>query len=106
MKKFIFAAIVGLMLIASTSFAFTYDGEIDPNEFMNWLVMEKLQVDEYRSTVWIENPKRFAKIKRATLHLIGGGLSWYTYWKGGTLYTFEYNMETDRFELVFVLKVE
>jgi hypothetical protein len=106
MKKFIFIILIGLMLISTNIFAFTHDGEIDPNEFLDWLVVEKLQIDEYRLTVWIENSKRFARINRATLHLFGGGLSWYTYWKDGTLYTFEYNHKTDKFELVFVLDVE
>ena len=31
---------------------------------------------------------------------------WYTYWKYGTLYTFEYNVKTNNFDLVFVLQVE
>jgi len=106
MKKFIFAAIIGVMLIASISFAFTYDGDIDPHKFINWTVVDALKVNEYMGTMWLENPKMFSSIKYATLHLIGGRLSWYTYWKRGILYTFEYNRRTDRFELVFVLKVE
>jgi len=94
------------MLIASTCFAFIYDGDIDPHKFLNWKIVNVLEINEYMGTMWLENPKMFSSIKYATLHLIGGRLSWYTYWKGGTLYTFEYNVETDRFELVFVLKVE
>jgi len=106
MKKLAFAIIISIMLVASTSFAFTYDGDIDPHKFLDWKVVGVLEINEYMGTMWLENPKMFSRIKYATVHLIGGGLSWYTYWKRGTLYTFEYNRITDRFELTFVLKVE
>jgi len=106
MKKLACVIIIGIMLIASTSFSYTYDGDINPEEFIGWYIVEKLVVDEYRTTIWIKNNRIFEKIKFATLHLFNGTIMWYTYWKYGTLYTFEYNVKTNNFDLVFVLQVE
>jgi len=96
----IFVAIPIVLCFAGTSFAYTFDSEIDPIEFSSWEVTGRLQTNPLGGIVIVKNPDPNARIKEATLEIRNDGIISYEYDINGKTYKYEFNTETENYDLV------
>ena len=96
----IFVVISVVLCFAGTSFAYTYDSEIDPIEFSSWEVTGKFQTNPLGGIVIVKNPDPNARIKKAMLKIRRNGIIGYAYDIDGKTYKYEFNTETANYDLV------
>lgn len=96
----IFVVISAILCFIGTSFAYTFESEIDPIEFSSWKVIGKLQTNPLGGIAIVRNPDPNARIKEATLEIRNDGIISYQYDIDGKAYRYEFNTETDNYDLV------
>jgi len=96
----VFVMVSVVLCFAGTSFAYTFDSEIDPIEFSGWEVTGKLQTNPLGGIVIVKNPDPNARIKEATLEIQRNGIMSYEYDIDGKTYKYEFNTKTENYGLV------
>jgi len=96
----IFVAISMVLCFVGVSFAYTYDGEINPSEFTKWNKVSTIQTGPFGGVVVLENPDPNAKIKEVALSIYKDDLIEYWYTIDGKVYKYEFNDETSNYDLV------
>jgi len=106
-KKFVIFLV--LVLVAFFLVAYTYEGEIDPKEFLNWKQVEGSGRWE-SSLIWtavLSNPDKESKIKEVRVYiLVNQKLIGYRYFKQNELFMYQLDMETDKYIRTFLSKEE
>ena len=99
--------LMGIFMVAfiaicfvGTSFAYTYDSEIDPIEFSNWKVLEIVSNSPFGGFVALKNPDPNATIKEAIIEVFQNSIIAYEYTIDGKNYAYEFNNETKNYDLV------
>jgi len=88
------------------SFDICYKSEISPVVFSQWKVIESFKVDKNRTTVRVQNPDQFARIKEVSIETFDSIPIAYCYWIDSTIYRYEFNFDTRCYEESIVLKFE
>ena len=96
----VFVAVSMVLCFVGVSFAYTYDSEINPEEFVKWEVVSKTRTSPFGGTAVVKNPDPNARIKEATLEIQNEGLISYWYTIDGKTYKYEFNYETLNYDLV------
>ena len=96
----IFVAVLMVLCFAGTSFAYTYDGEINPSEFIKWNTVSTIQIGPFGGVVVLENPDPNAKIKETALSIYKDNIIEYWYTIDGKVYKYEFNDKTKNYDLV------
>ena len=96
----VFVAVSMILCFVGASFAYTYDSEINPEEFVAWEVIDKVRTSPSGGTAVIKNPDPNARIREATLEIQNGGLISYWYTIDGKTYKYEFNYETENYDLI------
>jgi len=108
MKKQSTVFVRRLIIVASTialvatvyalSHAFTWEGELDPNEFGTWKPISRELVTLGLFQVMVQNPDPTSPIKRAVLYIsCNDDLLGYQYFKQGKPYRFWFDKEQEKY---------
>lgn len=89
--------------ISWIAWAFTYEGELDPNEFTKWEFVDVKLVSALVATITIQNPDKSANIQRVQMSVYinsdgSGSLFGYRYFKQGEIYEYEISIDKKRYE--------
>jgi len=79
---------------------YTFDGELDPGELPNWIVVMKVQTGPNEGEAVLKSRDPDAKINHVIVRMRGGYLITYEYMIDGKKYKYEYDFETKHFGLV------
>ena len=96
----IFVVVSMVLCFSLTAFAWTFDSEIDPREFLNWERTNTTQTSPYGGIVTLRNPDHNAKIKEAMVSIWKNNLISYWYIIDGKTYKYEFNDVTKNYDLV------
>ena len=96
----IFVVISMVLCFTGTALAFTFDSELNPEEFYNWERVEFFRTSPYGGVVMLKNPDPNARIKVGSLNIYGGEVLSYSYVIDGKTYTYEFNNETNNYDLI------
>ena len=98
----LFAFLMFCLLFGGISWiamAFTYEGEMDPDEFTMWELVQSDMISFIKMVAIVQNPDREADVQRIQMFMyINGTLLSYRYFKGGEAYNYELNIDKDRYE--------
>jgi len=98
MKRF---ALISLFAAVLFSLAFTWEGELNPNELETWLVVKGsatlTQSGLYQLT--LKNPDQTAAIKKVQVYInpSNSNLLAYRYFKGGEIYIYYLDQTKDKY---------
>ena len=102
--QFLIVATILILVLLTSSFAgyvfaFTWEGELNPDEFDNWKFAEVTILSSTKVRVTIQNPDSKATVQRIqiTIHIDRTLLS-YRYFKRGEIYKYVLNTKKDRYE--------
>jgi hypothetical protein len=88
-----------ILLTAGMAWAFSWEGELDPNEFVKWQIIGAKMVSPLTMIATAQNPDKEAEIQRIQMILyIDGTLLSYRYFKGGEIYDYELNIDKSMYE--------
>jgi hypothetical protein len=91
--------ILVILLTGGMAWAFTWEGELDPNEFVKWQIIETKMFNSLTMIATAQNPDKGAKVQRIQMFIyINGTLLSYRYFKGGEIYEYELNLDKDMYE--------
>lgn len=77
---------------------FTWEGELDPNEFDKWIPIDVRPNPQGSAWVFAENPDRSSPIKVVALIIIpSGALLGYRYFKYGEPHSFIFDVENNKY---------
>ena len=96
----VFVAVSMVLCFVGTSFAYTYDSEINPEEFVKWEVTDRDRTSPFGGIATVKNPDPNAKVKEAHLEIWQDGLISYWYDIDGKTYRYEFNNETENYDLI------
>ena len=99
------ATIFGVLIATIFVYAYTFEGEMNPEIFMKWKVIEgtaKL-ITPTLATVMVENPDRSAKVKRIQLFIVRyeNILTSYRYFKEGEAFYYYLDTEKNKYVRLF-----
>lgn len=87
------------VFIIEMGWAFTYEGELDPNVFTTWKAVEVEMIGFQKAVAIVQNPDSNADVQRIQMIIhINGTLLSYKYFKNGEIYSYKINIEMDRYE--------
>ena len=87
-----------IVLTAGMAWAFTWDGELDPNEFDNWELISVIPNPGGISWVLIKNPDNSASIGTVALLVdLNSNLIGYRYFKNGEPLGYFFNMDQEKY---------
>lgn len=95
-----FVVVSMVLCFAGISSAYTYDSEINPAEFTSWEKIGSMQTSPFGGIVMLKNPDPDAKIKEIALNVYNDCLISYWYTIDGKVYKYEFNSETENYDLV------
>ncbi len=91
--------ILVILLTGGMAWAFTWEGELDPNEFVKWQIIETKMFNSLTMIATAQNPDKGAKVQRIQMFIyINGTLLSYRYFKEGEIYEYELNLDKDMYE--------
>jgi len=96
----IFVAVSMVLCFVGASFAYTYDSEINPGEFVEWEKIGSVQTSPFGGVITLKNPDPNARIKEVNLDIFGEQVVSYWYDIDGKIYKYEFNNETENYDLV------
>jgi len=79
--------------------SFTFEGELDPNEFIEWPVIGRSLISPEIGTVVVQNPDSSSPIQKIQLliYVSTDTLIAYQYFKNGEIYQYVLDIEKDRY---------
>ena len=90
--------VVLVLVVSLTLVSFTYDGELDPNNFDKWEEISRHITPQGRFWVFIKNPDETSSIKTVVMLVtFQGNLIGYRYFKYGRPYQFTLNTIQDKY---------
>lgn len=96
----VFVVISMVLCFVGASFAYTFDGELNPEAFDKWERVNTIQTSPFGGIVTLKNPDPNAKIKEVSLDIFQNGVVGYWYTIDGKVYKYEFNDETENYDLV------
>jgi len=96
----VFVVVSMVLCFVGASFAYTYDSEINPEEFIKWEVIDKVRTSPFGGIATLKNPDPNARIKEAQIEIFNKGLISYEYVIDGKTYKYKFNNETENYDLV------
>ena len=91
--------ILVILLTGGMAWAFTWEGELDPNEFVKWQIIETKMFNSLTMIATAQNPDKGAEVQRIQMFIyINGTLLSYRYFKEGEIYEYELNLDKDMYE--------
>jgi len=88
-----------ILLTAGMAWAFTWEGELDPNEFDKWQIIGAEIVNPLTMIATAQNPDMRAEIQRIQMFIyIDGTLISYRYFKDGEIYDYVFNSDKYMYE--------
>jgi len=91
--------ILVILLTGGMAWAFTWEGELDPNEFVKWQIIEAKMASPLTMIATAQNPDKEAEVQRIQMIIyINGTLLSYRYFKGDEIYEYELNLDKDMYE--------
>jgi len=96
----VFVVVSMVLCFSLTAFAWTFDSEINPREFLNWERVSAVQTGPRSGTVTLRNPDPDAKIKEASISIWEDNLISYWYVINDKTYKYKYNDVTKNYDLV------
>ena len=97
----VFVAVSMVLCFVGTSFAYTYDSELNPEEFSTgWITIEKTWTSPFGGIARVKNPDPNARIKEAQIEILNQGLISYEYVIDGKTYKYKFNYETENYDLI------
>jgi len=87
-----------IVLTAGMAWAFTWEGELDPNEFDKWELISVMPNPGGISWVLVKNPDRSAPIDTVALLVdLNANLLGYRYFKNGEPFGYFFDMEQEKY---------
>ena len=87
-----------IMLTAGMAWAFTWEGEFDPNEFDNWEMISVIPNPGGISWVLVKNPDKSASIDTVALLVdLNSNLLGYRYFRHGEPFGYFFNMDQEKY---------
>ena len=96
---FLFAILlIGLLLSVKSVMAFTWEGELNPNEFDNWKLVSVQPTPQGYFWVFIENPDQTSAIDVVVMKVdLNSMLRSYRYFKYGEPHMYIYDAQQDKY---------
>jgi hypothetical protein len=93
-------ALIVLLIVLTTgmAWAFTWEGELDPNEFDNWDLISVMPNPGGTSWVLVKNPDKSAPIDTVALLVdLNTNLLGYRYFKNGEPFGYFFDMDQEKY---------
>jgi hypothetical protein len=90
--------IVVILLTAGIAWSFTWEGELDPNEFDEWKVVSVSPSSQGFLWMFVKNPDQSSAIEIVALAVdLNSTVLGYRYFKSGTLYSYIFDSNDDKY---------
>ena len=91
--------ILFILLTAGMAWAFSWEGELDPNDLDKWEIIGATMLNPLTMIATAQNPDKEVEIQRIQMFIyIDGTLISYRYFKGGEIYEYVFNTDKDMYE--------
>ena len=99
MKRFIILPLIIMALIIGTAIAFEWEGELNPNDFRKWDVINIVSTGKGFVWIHLENPDKNSAIEKVALAVSEKTekLLAYKYFKLGEPYVYVFNDKLDKY---------
>lgn len=97
--RYLLIIIMAIVLVTSQAFAFTWEGELDPNDFDKWEVLDVQPTPRGLVWMYVKNPDKESPIDVVAMAVNpkDATLLGYRYFKYGIPHSFELNPDLDKY---------